>query len=233
MHRRLATLQEAPAPIIVTKIDLAKNKLGIKLAQFGDHFEEVVDAMADKLSKYQFSISIDQKKKNMFIGFQTKNLLEENRKNSKIEFQNKIIKFADIYQAESEIKQGIPISNDAIVIMEAKNRDKIPAFIEINEARSYGFNAQKHEYEEPASSIRNPNPIQISSIVEQTTSQNFQETLSSKKIVESWIENNPTNLITDTSNIIVANPEVMQLDYSSSEDGEFQTSDMNMSEYGC
>ncbi|PVV02399.1 hypothetical protein BB560_003145 [Smittium megazygosporum] len=91
----------------------------------------------------------------------------------KIEFQNNTIKFADIYQAESEvlkisieffrgiplfsliegiktqlsplgkivelsvleIKQGTPLSKNAIILMEAKNHEKLPAFIEINKAR--------------------------------------------------------------------------------------------------
>ncbi|PVU94728.1 hypothetical protein BB560_005916, partial [Smittium megazygosporum] len=124
--------EHVPAPIIVTKIDLAnkKTQLGINLAQFGDHFKELVDAIAYKLPKYH----------------------------------NKIFLFADIYQAEAEVLK--------ISIQSFRG---IPLF-------------------------------------------------------KPGIENNPTNLITDPSNITVDNPETTKLEYSSSENGGFQTSDMDMSE---
>ncbi|PVU85238.1 hypothetical protein BB560_007113 [Smittium megazygosporum] len=60
-EKHLINVEEAPAsaPIIVTNIDLAKNQLGISLARIGNHLEEVVDSITDKLRKYQVSISID------------------------------------------------------------------------------------------------------------------------------------------------------------------------------
>ncbi|PVV02619.1 hypothetical protein BB560_002926 [Smittium megazygosporum] len=138
--------EEVPPPIIVTKIDLAKTQFGINLARFGAHFEEVVYDIADKPPGFKSNSNI--KFQNKIIKFYLINISEfEVLKISTKSFiaiplfnltegikaqSSPLRKIVELYVLE--IKQDIPPSDDATVIMKVKNLDKIPAFIEIDGA---------------------------------------------------------------------------------------------------
>ncbi|PVV00389.1 hypothetical protein BB560_005237 [Smittium megazygosporum] len=122
-----------------------------------------------------------------------------------------------------EIKQGTPLSNDAIITMEAKNHEKLPAFIKIDEARvilefdniteitkanktieNSGSNSKLDEYKESTSKVRN--------------------------LKQRQTKNNPTHLNSSPPKNTNAKSETILPEYQSSEDGLLLSSNMDISD---